>query len=183
MSPTAGSAQSKSPSQARAERAESDGPENLIDQARECQQPAPDDPCRNERDDLRQEQDGPGCRSELPGCHAMDHARDDKPERHRDKAKEHDQTERIEDGSEQVGILQDGLKFLSPTQVMGPMPSQRKNEYWMLNRRGSSTNAAYISSAGRTNSQPMMVSRRTILCERDPPGECVEPRGDCLTSL
>src|SRR6185503_5006263 len=36
-------------------------------------------------------------------------------------------------------------------------------EYWMLNRRGSSTNAAYISSAGSTNSQPMMLSRRTIL--------------------
>jgi hypothetical protein len=44
------------------------------------------------------------------------------------------------------------------------MPSQRKNEYWILKRRGSSTNAAYISSAGRTNSQPVIVSRRTILC-------------------
>src|SRR5512143_1274661 len=49
---------------------------------------------------------------------------------------------------------------------MGPMPSQRKNEYWMLNRRGTSTNAAYISSAGMTNSQPMMDSRRTILLRK-----------------
>jgi hypothetical protein len=36
----------------------------------------------------------------------------------------------------------------------------------MLNRRGNNTNAAYISSAGRTNSQPMMFSRRTILLKK-----------------
>jgi hypothetical protein len=43
------------------------------------------------------------------------------------------------------------------------MPSQRKNEYWILNTRGSSTNAAYMSSAGATNSQPRRASRRTFL--------------------
>src|SRR5512144_2442155 len=43
------------------------------------------------------------------------------------------------------------------------MPFQRKNEYVMVNRRGTSTNTAYMSNAGTTNSQPMMVSRRTTL--------------------
>src|SRR6266542_1560654 len=46
------------------------------------------------------------------------------------------------------------------------MPSQRKNEYWILNSRGSSTKTAYIDNAGITNNQPMMVSQRTILCGR-----------------
>ncbi len=62
------------------DRAEADGLEDLVDQAREGQQPAPDDPGRNERDDLGQEQNGPGYRSEPPGRHTVDHARDDKTE-------------------------------------------------------------------------------------------------------
>src|ERR1041385_7903479 len=33
----------------------------------------------------------------------------------------------------------------------------------LVNRRGTSTKNAYMSSAGMTNSQPIMVSRRTTL--------------------
>ena len=92
------------------DRAKTDGLEDLVDQARKRQQPTPDDPGRNERDDLRQEQHGPGDRAEPPGRHAVDDAGDDKPERHRDEAEEHDQPERIEDGSEQIRNFQDGRR-------------------------------------------------------------------------
>lgn len=37
----------------------------------------------------------------------------------------------------------------------------------MLNRRGTSTNIAYITSAGRTNNQPMMFSRRRKVIHRE----------------
>jgi len=87
--------------------AESDGPEDLVDQARQGQQPAPDDPGRNERDDLGQEQNGPGYRSEPTGRHAVDHARDDETEAHRYEAEPHDKPERVEDRPDQVGNLED----------------------------------------------------------------------------
>ena len=152
--------------------AEADGLEDLVDQARERQQPAPDDAGGDERDDLGQEQNGPGDRSEPPGRHAVDHARDDEPERHRDEAEEHDQPERVEDGPEQVGILEDGRVVLQPD------PGHRADAVPAIERvldgqqrAAAARTAAYISSAGRTNSQPMMVSRRIHLAEGDPPGD------------
>ena len=89
------------------DRAEPDGLEDLVDQAREGQQPAPDDAGSDERDDLGQEQNGPGYRSEPPGRHTVDHARDDETEAHRNEAEPHDQPERVEDRPDQVGNLED----------------------------------------------------------------------------
>ena len=52
----------------------------------------------------------------------------------------------------------------------------------MVNRRGTSTNTAYISSAGKTNSQPTMVSRRTPLCRKVRRG-AAERQGGCLAII
>jgi len=46
---------------------------------------------------------------------------------------------------------------------MGPIPFQRKKEYWMLIKRGRSTKRAYMTKAGRTKSQPMIFSSRAAL--------------------
>ena len=126
MRPTAGSAVSKSPSQARVISAEPDGGEGLVDQARQGQEPAPDDAGGDQRDDLREEQHGPGEASETPGRHAMDDRCGHQPERHGNEAEEQHQLERIDDRSEQVGVAQHGeVVRLIPTQVAGPTPFQR----------------------------------------------------------
>ena len=126
MSPTAGSAQSKSPSQARVTSPRPIAVRTWLTKPGQGQQPAPDDAGGDERDDLGQEQHGPGDRPEPPGRDAVDDARDDEPEGHRDEAEEHDQLERVEDGPDQVGIAQDRRRSSSsPTQVAGPMPFQR----------------------------------------------------------
>ena len=88
--------------------------ENLVDQARKGQQPAPDDTGRNQRDDLRQEQNCPGDRSEPPGRHAVDHARDDETQANRNEAEPHHQPERVEDGPEQIRNLENSLVVLQP---------------------------------------------------------------------
>ncbi len=75
MMPTAGRAVSKSPSQARVTSPRPIAVEDLVDETGQGQQPAPDDARRDERDDLRQEQDRPRDRSEPPGRDAMDDAR------------------------------------------------------------------------------------------------------------
>ena len=56
----------------------------------------------------------PGDRSEPPGRHAVDDAGDNEPERHRNEAEEHDQPERIEDSTEQIRVIKDGLVVLQP---------------------------------------------------------------------
>jgi len=71
------------------DRAETDGLEDLVEQARESQQPAPDDTGSDERDDLGQEQNGPGYRAEPAGRYTVDHARNNETEADRNEAKEH----------------------------------------------------------------------------------------------
>src|SRR4029450_2106602 len=70
--------------------AESDGPEDLVDQAWEGQQPAPDDSGCSGREERGREQSSPGHRSEPPGRHAVHHVRGHETERHWDEAEEHD---------------------------------------------------------------------------------------------
>ena len=94
--------------------AEADSFEDLVDQAREGQQPTPDDAGSDERDDLGQEQNSPGDRSEPPGRHTVDHARNNEPKSHRNEAEPHDQPECVEDRPYQVGYLEDRHVVLHP---------------------------------------------------------------------
>src|SRR5262249_27769463 len=91
-----------------------DSPEYLVDQARQGQQPAPDNTGSHEGNDLGQEQNGPGYRAEPPGRHAVYHARDEETESYRDEAEPYHQPERVYDGPEQVGNLEDGHIVLQP---------------------------------------------------------------------
>ncbi len=96
------------------DRAEADSFEHLVDQAREGQQPTPDDAGSDERDDLGQEENGPSDCSEPPGRHTVNHARNDESKSHRDEAEPHDQPECVEDRPDQVGHLEDIHVVLHP---------------------------------------------------------------------
>ena len=179
--PTAGSAVSKSPSQARAMPPRPIAVEDLVDQPGQRQQPAPDDAGGDERDDLRQEQDGPGDRAQPPARDAMDHARRHEPEAHRDEAVEQDQPERVEERLDELRIAQDGHVVRQPDPRRGAdaVPAvqrvlHRQGE-WLehehgVHRRGPAARTA--SRRGSVGGSPG---------PGDPPGpwrrRAAEPRG------
>ena len=155
MSPTAGSAVSKSPSQARvmspspiAVRTWLTRPDS--DSSRPQMMPG-----RDERDDLRQEQHRPGQRAQPAGRDPVDDGRGDQAEGHRDEAEEDDEPERVEERLDEPRLGQDAdvVRRGRPRSPARRRPSGRAST-GRSGRAAAGRTARTSTSAGSTNSQP-----------------------------
>ena len=87
-------------------RPEADRRQQLVDDAVAGQHPAPGDAGRNERDDLRNEQDGAGSGAERSAQMRANDLRDAEPDADRDDGEIEHQLEGVADGHQQVGLGQ-----------------------------------------------------------------------------
>ncbi len=104
--PTAGSAKVKSPSQPRAQASSPTAAQRLVDEAGIGEHPAPGDAGGDQRDHLRQEQDGARRGAEGTAQVLADGRGNGEPQHDGDQREPQDEQERVADHLQQVGIGQ-----------------------------------------------------------------------------